>query len=521
MSKVIITEQTAAVLTDKVLAMMDSSGYAGASTTKKSLRNWYPVSNSADAEMVTSLPLLRDRSADAYRNIPLATSAIETANNSIVGPGLKYNSAIDHEFLDLHPDAARAWQKTAEREFALATDTRDFDASRQNCFGELQGLAFLTTLVGGDVFGLLPKISRRRNPYDISLQLIEGHRICNPDLSMDTERLAAGISVDNYGAPLTCFIRNTHPGGLGYTPPKWQEVPFYGKKSGRLQVIHLFDQKRPGQRRGIPYLAPVLEKLKQLGRYSDAELVAAIISGMFTVFIKTESGPQAGQPISPYNPNGMEPAGVKSGRDDYALGNGTIIEGVPGDEINSINPGRPNSEFDPFTTAITREIGAALQQPIEVLTKHFKSSYTASRAAFLQAWLFYKNRRVWLQRHFCQPILEEILTEAVLMGRISAPGFLEDPAIKRAYCGAQWIGPAQGQINEAIEVKAAAQRVAEGFTTAAQETQAMNGGDWDENMKIRFQEEVARAGVATMMRRNNIKNPPPQQQPGNKKNAAN
>ncbi len=46
------------------------------------------------------------------------------------------------------------------------------------------------------------------------------------------------------------------------------------------------DWERPGQRRGVPVLAPVIEALKQLGRYTDAELVAAVVSGLFTVFVK-------------------------------------------------------------------------------------------------------------------------------------------------------------------------------------------------------------------------------------------
>lgn len=44
----------------------------------------------------------------------------------------------------------------------------------------------------------------------------------------------------------------------------------------------------------VPFLAPVIEALKQLGRYTDAELVAAVVSGMFTVFIEKESASSDG-----------------------------------------------------------------------------------------------------------------------------------------------------------------------------------------------------------------------------------
>ena len=53
------------------------------------------------------------------------------------------------------------------------------------------------------------------------------------------------------------------------------------------------DVERPAQRRGVPLLAPVLESMKQLSRYSDAELTAALVSSMFTVFITTKSPAEA------------------------------------------------------------------------------------------------------------------------------------------------------------------------------------------------------------------------------------
>ena len=51
-------------------------------------------------------------------------------------------------------------------------------------------------------------------------------------------------------------------------------------------MCFIMNRERIGQRRGVPFLAQVIEALKQLGRYTDAELVAAVVSGMFTVFIR-------------------------------------------------------------------------------------------------------------------------------------------------------------------------------------------------------------------------------------------
>ena len=94
--------------------------------------------------------------------------------------------------------------------------------------------------------------------------------------------------------------------------------------------------------------------------------------------------------------------------------------------------------------------------------------------------------------HFCNPTYETWMTEAVVKGRIQAPGFLTDPAARAAYLGAEWIGPAPGQIDPKKEVEAAILRIAAGLATRAEETQALNGGDWERKHRQRSKEERMR-----------------------------
>ena len=49
--------------------------------------------------------------------------------------------------------------------------------------------------------------------------------------------------------------------------------------------------------------------------------------------------------------------------------------------------------------------------------------------------------------------------EAVAMGRVHAPGFFDDPIIRSAYLGTQWVGPAKGQIDELKETLAAKEKM--------------------------------------------------------------
>ena len=119
---------------------------------------------------------------------------------------------------------------------------------------------------------------------------------------------------------------------------------------------------------------------------------------------------------------------------------------------------------------------------MEILVKHFSSSYSASRAALLEAWKAFRMRRSWLAADLCQPVYELFLSESIASGRLKAPGFFLDPLVRMAYCGAQWNGPAQGMIDPEKEVDAAEKRVSLGVSTRQRETIEMTGGDFDSNV---------------------------------------
>ncbi len=128
-------------------------------------------------------------------------------------------------------------------------------------------------------------------------------------------------------------------------------------------------------------------------------------------------------------------------------------------------------------------MGAALGIPYEVLMKEFNKSYSAGRAAILEAWESFKMRRTWEVDSFCQPIYELWLAEAVARGRIKAPGFFDDPLIRSAWCGARWIGPVQSSLDPKKEAEAAILQIQQGIRTHEQITRETGGGDWDENVE--------------------------------------
>lgn len=451
---------------------MLGGGYTGASKKRTFGKGWNSSEGDADTTDLKDLPTLRNRSRDLYRNAPIAHGVIDTSATNVIGAGLMHSCDIDEELLGMGEDEAEKWEANTQREFRLWSESHDCDATRTSNFYELQNIAYLTMLIGGDVLALFPYIKRDDNPYGLTIKLLEGDHLCNPKEAKDTTHIAGGVQVDKNGAPYIYHILKSHPGSSA-KKKEWVKVRAYGTH-GRRNIIHLYKKTRPGQKRGIPELAPIIESLKQLTNYTEAELTAAVVSGMFTVFIKQENGEMG---------DGIVVEGEVQEDYEYALGNGAIVGLAPGEAIDSVNPGRPNANFAPFEEAIIRHIGAALQIPYEMILKHFTSSYSASRAAMNEAWKYFKVKRASMVDNFCDPIYALWLDEAVAMGRIDAPGYFDNPLVKKAWRGSVWNGPVPGQLNEVQETKAAISRIEANISNTEREAMQINGTDHRTNIK--------------------------------------
>ncbi len=466
-----------------------NSGYSnyGASHTKKGLLGWLYRGGSAKEDIQDNISTLRERSRDLYMGVPLATGAIKTVRTNVVGSGLALKSQIDYEYLRLTEEQAQAIENNIEREFSLWAGSEACDIERLDNFNELQQLAFMNWLLSGDVIVLMPTTKRINMPYDLRIQLIEADRLCNPPGKELSPDIIGGVETNNAGEVIAYHIVNKHPLSSEFnTPEEWKRIKAFGDKTGRRNVLHIMNRERIGQRRGVPFLAPVIEALKQLGRYTDAELIAAVVNGIFAVFIEKKSA-TAEPSIGTMIPEGQQVD--RQDNDSLEMSPGAILELNEGEEAKGVSPGRPNANFDAFVVSICHQICSALEISFEVLVKHFTASYSASRGALLEMWKMITMYRYWLANDFCQPIFEEWLAEAVARGRINAPGFFADPAIRKAYCRADWNGPAQGSLNPKQEVEAAELKVKGGFSTRTRESQEMNGSDFYQNVRQRKREE--------------------------------
>lgn len=469
-------------------------GEAGASSKRKALKTFNAQSGSPNEDINYNIHVLRQRSRMMFMAAPVATSAIKTNRTNVIGVGLKPKSKIINSILKLSPEGAEAWQKKTELEFSLwADDKRACDALGINNFYAMQGMCFLSQLMSGDSFGLIKRYEPTKfRPYSLRVQIVEADLVSTPNnfrnagLTMLTDglnndnknKIYDGVEVDKQGLIQAYHICNKYPyeSGKYSDETSWVRIPVLGDKSETYNILHVMESERPGQYRGVPYLAQIIEPLLQMRRYTDSELMAALVSTFFTAFIKTEE-----QDEGLWNDQTNENT-ANTTESEHVIGTAEINYLKKGEDVIFGDPKHPNSGFDKFMLVLCQLCGAALEIPSEVLLKTFNSSYSASRAAILEAWKVFKTRREWFVDDFCEPIWELFMDEAVARGRIIAPGYFADPIVRKAYLNAQWIGPSQGQLDPVKEVTAEILKNQNGFSTREQSTIQLNGGDFDENM---------------------------------------
>jgi len=473
--------------------------YHGASQTLNSLIGWVTGGGSAEDDIDLQGSKLRIRARDLYTGGGLGRGAPATLVTNVVGWGIRPKPKIDAALLGMSDEAAEEWQATALREFNLWAKTQMCDASRQNTFWELQELAFRSMLMSGDVFALFGQKPNKRNPYTLVLRLIEADRVSTPETQGDSEaqntdgggRIVDGVEINKDGEVLRYHIATYHP--LADETPEqitWNAVDAFGKDTGMPNVLHLMTVERPEQHRGIPFVSGMIEQVKQLDRYMNAELAASIVAAMLTVFITTDNTDDDG--YDSVNDGISDEEKVTDDPMKIELGNGNVYELPPGKKVDHVGENRAPTAFDNYVSRVITMIGSSMEIPYEVLMHRYDSNYTASRSAILDFWKVVRRYRQQFIQQFNQPVYEAWLAEAVALGRIDAPGFFDDPMTREAWCGCQWIGTSQGHVQPVQEANAAKIRMDLGITTGEQEAMEYNGSNFNENLQQRGREEQAR-----------------------------
>lgn len=482
---------------DKPLAMQGA--YEASSRFSNELALWSPPMQSADRDILPEKQVMDTRVRDTLRNDAFVHAGSTIQKDRIVGEMFMLSSKPNYKVLGLDEKWAEEFQEEVEAKFTLyAESPKNYpDASRMQSFSGLVRLAVGIHTMAGEVLASVEWM-RGPRPFATALQMIDLDRLSNPYGEMDTRFLRRGVVRDNYGAPIGYWIRQSHP--TDYTDVDnytWKYVPATrGQVVGipswdRLQMIHIVDQWRPDQSRGVAMMVAALKEMKMTRRFRDVVLQNAVLNASYAASIESDLPTEVVmQQASGSDPNAV-PNYAKaylSAIAQYTGNRGFQIDGVkvphffPGTKMKLQNAGTPGGVGTSFEESLLRYISAALGVGYAELSKDYsKVNYSSLRAELAQT-----DRRMMVQKRqvadrFATMYFRLWLEEAINRGEITslpknAPNWYEGLNAD-AYSSCSWIGASKGQIEQLKETQAAVLRINNGLGTLEDELGAL-GKDW-------------------------------------------
>ena len=300
----------------------------------------------------------------------------------------------------------------------------------------MQQIAFNDWLKNGEEFVLIEyEKDMECMPYQLRLRLVSADRISTPDsldgdydgydkVLPDKNIIMNGVEIDSKGKVVAYYVCSNFPGEYSLKNPKWKRIVKRGKHTGNPNILHIFNAEIAEQYRGVPFLAPVITTIKQITRYTEAEIMAAVINSMFAIFVSSDEE----EPVEGFSGEDDEDwhlPGQEDSEDEIKLGSGIINFLKKGEKVEAVETKHPAGNYDAFVQAMANMIGAALEIAPEILMKKFTKNFSASKGALNETWRSFKMRRKWFVDDFCQQVYELWFAEAVSKGRIQAPGFLQ------------------------------------------------------------------------------------------------
>lgn len=480
-----------------------ATSFTGASRHDTDLAMWEPHNPSGASALYGERDPLVARVHDLARNDGWASGGVTRVVDSIIGAGWRLSAKPNARSLGLRLANGEVDYDTAD-EFASDIEAawKDYvedpdcwcDVSRRTGMGGLLALAFRHRMTDGEALAAI-LWRPRGGPFATAVKVLDPDRLSNPMGRFEQKGLRQGIEFDADEAPIAYHIRVSHPGDLyvGMEPWRWERVP-RETSFGRRMIVHAFEAERAGQVRGTPPLAPVVKKLKMLGRYDEAELQAAVLNAVLAAFIESPfDHEQLAQYLSDDGEEGL--SAYQRMRSEFhgaapmRLGGVKVNFTAPGEKVTLTNPNHPNSVFEHFQRASLRNVASALGTTYEQLSNDWgQVNYSSARAALLEVWRGFTARKEHFAAQFMQPIyaawLEEALDRGIVKPPKGAPDFREK---KAAYCSAKWIGPARGWVDPLKEASAAIERTAAGLSTREREA-AEQGADWEEDAQQQARE---------------------------------
>lgn len=259
----------------------------------------------ADAASLGSRRVLRQRSRDLIRNAPFAKRAQSVVTNNVVGAG------IAPSITGGNSAAAEAAAKVV-LPFLQSTE---IDAHRAMNFATMQSVVANSLFESGEVLALRRTRNDPAATLPLAVEILEIDHLDSTVQSAGENEVIDGIEYDASGIVVAYHIFEQHPGSAS------RKLKLQSKRVPASDVLHIRRIDRPGQMRGVPWLAPVMLTLTEMRDYQEAQILKQKISALLAGVV------EAGDEGVPAGASGLD-----------ALAPGAFVYTEAGQKVQFTNP---------------------------------------------------------------------------------------------------------------------------------------------------------------------------------------
>jgi lambda family phage portal protein len=491
---------------------MVGGAHDAARRNERTLALWHPPIQSADMDIVPEKAMLDSRSRDVLRNDAYVRGGAVIHQDNIVGSRYALNAKPLQKLLGAGFDESWAaeFQEEVENRFTLWAESPDnwVDAARTNTFTDMVRLAVGVHTAGGEVLASAEWMRGSGRPFRTAIQFIDTDRLSTPPNGWNNPRIVAGIEKDKFGAPIRYHVRVAHPSDWrSLNNYKWKAVDAR-KRWGRTQMIHIYEQQRPDQTRGVASMVSALKEMRITKQFRDVTLQNAVVNATYAAAIESDlpsvdafatigGVDDPGKAMGAYVESYLgQIADYSGGAKNLQLDGVKIPHLFPGTKLNMMPAGKGGPLGQDFEKSLLRYIAASLGVSYEQLSRDYSSTnYSSARAAMAETWKRMGVVKQQVADRFANHIYRLWLEEAINTGAITSMpavarqrGWLYQNQHLDMLAACDWIGASKGQIDELKETQAAVLRMKHGLTTLETEN-ARLGNDWRSVLNQRKREQ--------------------------------
>lgn len=405
-------------------SMLRRSQFTAASTDRL-FESWNKSNREPNSVLETELARLRARSRDMVNNNDFGKQTIRLYKDNVIGDGIKFSSNL--KFGNGGGPLVKA-NDEIETAFKEWSKKGNCTVCGQYSFAELQK-AFVATIVR-DGECIIRKVWGRDagNDFGFALELIDVDRLeetHNKARTANENRVKMSVEVNKFNRPVAYWILEDHPQEVYATVSRRKRIRYTAK-----EIIHGFRPDRAGQIRGIPELHSTLARLKMLGAYEEAELVAARVGASKMGFLTTPDGTYDGEVDA-------------NGDHVQELTPGTIDLLPEGYGFEKFDADHPSTAFDGFRKAMLRGVASGAGVSYNALANDLEGvNYSSLREGKLGQQEIWRDWQRFTIETLCDPVLHDWAFVGNLHGVVKDQKKLCESCIWQAR-GWQWVDPAK------------------------------------------------------------------------------